>query len=145
MQELLAISFTVPYLIPPTVNHYKEPCVYIGKDGARHLGFKVTKATRAYYDAVCIFAHGETVAPRGSYQRERTVYRVEMHVYLGKNQRGDADNFNKTGIDSLCHAGVIHSDAAVETCIVTVHKEERGNPRTVYHVTRLEKQPNGTN
>jgi Holliday junction resolvase RusA-like endonuclease len=136
---LEALSFTVPYLTPPSVNHLKEPCRFTDRDGHYRLGFKLTKAVKAYYDAVAIFAQGLSLDPETDAARKRTLYLVEMHVYLGHKQRIDADNCGKAGLDALQYARVIHSDAAVETCTITVHKDERENPRTVYHITRTEK------
>lgn len=134
------ISFTVLYCIPPSNNHYKRPCKYIGRDGGLHLGFKVTKEAKAYYDAVAIFSQGRTVAPPTDADRKRVRYSVRMDVYLGERQRGDFDNFWKCGLDALTNCGVIHSDAAVDgehsKCVV--HKDQRTNPRTEYLVTRLE-------
>jgi Holliday junction resolvase RusA-like endonuclease len=134
------ICFTVPYLIPPSGGHYKKPCKYIGRDGGLHLGFKLSKEAKAYYDAAAIFAQGRTVAPEASADRKRVRYGVRIDVYLGERQRGDFDNFWKCGLDALVHCGVIHSDAAVDgehsKCVV--HKDERHDPRTTYLVTRLE-------
>lgn len=135
----VALSFTVPYLTPPTVNHYKSPCRYTGNDGLYHLGFKLSKAAHAYYDAVAIFAQGQSVDPETKEARERTIYHVEVHIFLGQKQRGDDDNFAKCALDALQYARVIHSDAAVREPKIIVHRDERDNPRTVYHVTRLEK------
>src|SRR5215471_6528965 len=97
------ICFTVPYLIPPSGNHYKKPCRYVGRDGCLHLGFKTTKEARAYYDAVAIFAQGRTIAPFDAKERTKTRYNVQIDVYLGPNQRGDNDNFLKCGLDALVH------------------------------------------
>lgn len=133
-----ALSFTVP-LTPPGVNHYKEPCRYIGKDGFYHLGFRRSRVANAFYDAVAIFARGQSVDPETEEARKRTVYHVEMHVYLGKRQRGDDDGFLKCGLDALEYARVIHSDAAVRAPQVIVHRDDRENPRTVYRITRMEK------
>jgi Holliday junction resolvase RusA-like endonuclease len=134
------IYFTVPYLVPPSGNHYKRPCKYIGRDGGLHLGFKPTKEAKAYYDAVAIFAQGRTVTPEASAERKRVRYGVRIDVYLGERQRGDFDNFWKCGLDALVNCGMIHSDAAVDgehsKCVV--HKDERENPRTTYLVTRME-------
>lgn len=140
MQEEIIICFTVPYLIPVTGNHYKRPCRYTGRDGYSHLGFKVTKEAKAYYDAVAIFARGRTVAPQTDKERKRARYSVEMDVYLGPRQRGDFDNFWKCGLDALVNCGVIHNDSAVDgdKSKCAVHKEDRENPRTEYLVTRLE-------
>jgi Holliday junction resolvase RusA-like endonuclease len=141
MQVILSqLDFTVPYLIPPGGNHYKRPCKYIGRDGGLHLGFKLTKQAKAYYDAVAIFVRGETVAPATDAERRRAQYGVTIDVYLPPKARGDFDNFWKCGLDALVHAGVIHTDAAVDgaasRCIV--HKDQRDNPRTAYKVIRME-------
>jgi Holliday junction resolvase RusA-like endonuclease len=134
------IIFTVPYLIPPSGGNYKSPCKYIGRDGGLHLGFKVTKAAKAYYDAVAIFARGQTVAPQTDAERRRVRYGVRIDVYLPPKGRGDFDNFWKCGLDALTHCGVIHSDANVDgehsKCVV--HKDQRDNPRTEYQVSRIE-------
>jgi Holliday junction resolvase RusA-like endonuclease len=134
------VTFTVPYLIPPSGNHYKRPCKYTGRDGARHLGFKLTKAAKAYYDATAIFARGRTVAPATDAERRKVRYSVRMDVYLPPKGRGDFDNFWKAGLDALVHCGMIHSDSAVdgEHSRAIVHKDERENPRTTYLVERLE-------
>lgn len=136
------IAFTVPYLIPPTANHYKEPIQYIGRNGYKRLGFMVTPQAKAYFDAVAIFARGRTVTPNEQRARKKVRYAVRIDVYLGPRQRGDFDNFWKCGADALVRCGVIHSDAAVDgehsKCVV--HRDERTNPRTEYLVTRLEKK-----
>ena len=136
------ICFAVPYLIPPGGNHYKQPCKYIGRDGSLHLGFKVTKDAKAYYDAVAIFARGRTVAPQTDAERRKVRYGVRIDVYLPPKGRGDFDNFWKCGLDALVRCGLIHSDAAVDgdnsKCVV--HKDQRDNPRTEYLVTRLENE-----
>jgi Holliday junction resolvase RusA-like endonuclease len=133
------VSFTVSYLTPPSGNHYKKPCKYIGKDGGLHLGFKLTKEAKAYYAAVSLFAQGRTVTPETDAERRKARYEVVMDVYLGQRQRGDADNFFKCGIDALVKAGVIHSDASVFQPTARVHKHMRDNPHTTYYVARLEK------
>lgn len=129
------IAFTVPYLVPPSGNHYKQPIKYIGRNGYLRTGFKITNEARAFYDAVAIFARGRTVA------QPKARYGVRIDVYLGPRQRGDFDNFWKCGADALVKCGVIHSDAAIdgEESKCVVHRDERGNPRTEYLVTRLEK------
>jgi Holliday junction resolvase RusA-like endonuclease len=137
---LSQLEFTVPHLIPPSGNHYKKPCIYFGADKVGHLGFAVTKKTKAFYDAVSIFARGNSVSPATDAERKRSQYGVTIDVYLPPKGRGDFDNFWKAGLDALVHAGVIHSDAAVDgansRCIV--HKDQRDNPRTEYRVIRTE-------
>ena len=132
------VTFTVPHLTPPSVNHYKKPTKYIGKDGNLHNGYKLTGEAKAYKDAVAIFARGRTVAPLTNSERRKVKYRVEVHVYLGPRQRLDADNCGKLLCDALENAGVIHSDAFVEDFRVRPHKDERDNPRTEFVVSRME-------
>src|SRR3981081_72380 len=119
------ICFSVPYLIPPSVNHHTQPCKYIGRDGYLHEGRKLTKEAKAYYDAVAIFAQGRTVAPQTDAERRKVKYSVEVDVYLGKGQRLDADNGGKCSVDALVKAHVIHSDAFVAPFKITPHHDER--------------------
>lgn len=132
------VSFTVPYLTPPSVNHHTRPCKYVGKDGHLHTGKKLTKEAKAYYDAVAIFSRSRTVAPESDADRRKAVYAVTVHVYLGANQRLDADNGGKCAVDGLVRAGVIHSDAFIRPFTIYPHKDDRDNPRTEYTVTRME-------
>jgi hypothetical protein len=136
------VEFTVPLLVP-SGNHYKAPCKYIGKDGCLHLGYKLTKEAKAYYDAVALISRQRTVIPAKPAERRKVRYAVRMDVYLGPRDRGDFDNFFKCGIDALVKAGVIHSDNYVDgdRSNSVVHKDERDNPynpRTRYRVERLE-------
>jgi len=133
-----SVAFTVPYLTPPSVNHYTKPCMYTGKDGNPHRGKKLTKEAKAYIDAVAIFARGRTVAPATDAERRRVRYRIVVRVVLGFNQRLDSDNSLKVAIDSLKHCGVIHSDAYSEDSRALIVKNERHNPRTEFIVERME-------
>jgi Holliday junction resolvase RusA-like endonuclease len=101
------------------------------------LGFKLTKQTKAYYEAVAIFASGETVAPETDAERRTAKYRVEMHVYYPPKKRGDIDNHAKAGIDALVRCGVIHSDHNVVELMAIPHRDDRENPRTEYTIERL--------
>lgn len=133
------LVFTVLYMVPPSGNHYKKPTHYTGRDGYSHLGFKITKETKAFYDATAIFSRGRTVAPITDSERSKVRYGVRIDVYLPPRAHGDFDNFWKCGLDSLVRAGVIHDDAAVDgehsKCVV--HRDERHDPRTQYTVERL--------
>ena len=133
------VTFTVPYLTPPTANHYKKPCLYTGKDGFLHRGFKRGPEADAFYDAVAIFARGRTVSPQSDGERRRVRYGVRIDVYLGPHARMDFDNAWKCGLDALKNAGVIHSDANVdgEESKCVLHKDQRDNPRTEYTVRRV--------
>jgi len=132
------VCFTVPHLCPPTVNHYKKPTMYTGKDGYAHRGFKVTPEAEAFKDAVAIFARGRTVAPATERERKSVRYRVGVHVVLGPRARMDCDNSSKVALDALQNAGVIHSDAKVIECVLTIDRDDRENPRTEFFVTRME-------
>lgn len=131
------IVFTVPGLLPPSVNHIYSTTYYTGRDGYGHKGKKISPEARAFKEAVAIFARGRTVAPLTNSERKKARYRVEVHLYLGPRQRLDADNGAKVAIDALTYAGVIHSDTSVESHMIP-HKDERDNPRTEYIVERLE-------
>jgi Holliday junction resolvase RusA-like endonuclease len=131
------VTFTVPYLTPPSGNHYKAPCVYRDRNGYPRHGYKLTPEAKAYKDAVALFAKGRTVIPAYPFST-KTAYDVRMTVVLGPKQRGDEDNFHKVGLDALQHAGVIHSDAYAH-CVCDVVRNDRSNPRTVYTVTRKDK------
>jgi hypothetical protein len=131
------VTFTVPGLTPPTVNHCYETCFYNGKDGYSHRGRKLSPEAVAFKYAVCIFARGATVVPLLDKDRKKARYRVQIDIYLGKGQRLDADNSAKIGIDALVYAGVIHADHRVQSHLIP-HDEDRQNPRTEYTVERLE-------
>lgn len=133
------VEFTVPYLTPPSTNHYTKPSMYTGKDGFAHRGKKLTKEAKAYKDAVAIFARGRTVAPNTDAERRRVQYHVEVRVYLGYKQRLDSDNSLKVAIDALVSAGVLHSDAHVTESKAVIVKDERENPRTHFIVERMGK------
>jgi hypothetical protein len=130
------VTFTVPYLIPPTGNHYKKPCRYTGRDGYSHMGFKLTAEAQAYKYAVAVFSRRRTVAPPDA-GKKKTAYDVHMTVVLGPRQKGDEDNFHKVGLDALQYAGVIHSDSYAH-CVCDVIRNDRTNPRTEYTVQRRE-------
>jgi Holliday junction resolvase RusA-like endonuclease len=132
------IVFTVPHLTPPSTNHYKHPTWRHQRDGTPYLSFAVTKEAKAYRQAVALFARGRSVAPLTNSERNKTKYAVQVDVYLGRNQRLDADNAGKVALDSLQWAGVIHSDAYVTQCQLNIHKDERDRPRTEFTVERLE-------
>lgn len=132
------VCFTVPYLCPPSGNHYKTPTMYTGKDGFAHRGFKVTPEAKAFKDAVAIFSRGRTISPATERERQNVRYRVGVHVVLGSRARMDCDNSAKVAVDALQAAGVIHSDAKVVECVLTIDRNDRANPRTEFFVTRME-------
>src|SRR5258708_37967765 len=122
------VSFTVEYLTPPSVNHYKEPCVYRSKTtGAIRKGMRLTAAAKAYKDAVCLFARGDTLIPEGAtkYQLSKVRYEAEITIFLGPGARLDSDNGNKVGLDALEDARGIHSDARVRACKAVIDDDQR--------------------
>jgi Holliday junction resolvase RusA-like endonuclease len=124
-------------LVPPTVNHYKKPALFRRKSGGPPVrGMVLTKQAIAFKAAVAICARGETLAPAKESERRKVRYMLHAAVYLGKNQRGDGDNFWKCLADGLVEAGVIHSDAAVSTWVIDVARD-RENPRTVVEISTL--------
>jgi Holliday junction resolvase RusA-like endonuclease len=133
----MQLEFRVPDLIPPSVNHYSLKKIRRRRDGTVYIAAMQSPEARAFKWAVSVYAKGRTVAPLPpEYRKVR--YRVTIDVYLGPRQRGDADNFAKVCLDALQDAGVIHSDANVQTASVTVHKDDRSNPRTIFLVERIE-------
>jgi Holliday junction resolvase RusA-like endonuclease len=116
------VKFTMPG-IPPSVNHYKKPNFKTGRT------YLTNEATHFYHD-LAVLASGQRIRAKA--------YRVEIEVFLGFKERGDVDNFAKVVLDGLVHAGVIHSDAAVEQLYMTKQRD-KGNPRTVISVQEIEK------
>lgn len=133
----MQVEIQVPGLIPPSVNHYLTKKIRARRDGSVYIAALPSPEARAFKDAVAIFAQGCSVAPPEREQK-KCRYRVSIDVYLGFRQRGDADNFAKVCLDALQDSRVIHSDANVQTCNVTVHKDDRSNPRTIFVVERIE-------
>lgn len=144
MQTEEIIAFTVPYLVPPSGNHYKRPCKYKGRDGYSHMGFKLTPEAKAFYAATAIFSQHRSVTPLSEAERRTVRYGVRIDIFLPPRARGDFDNFWKCGLDSLVKCGVIHSDAAVdgEESKCVVHRDDRENPRTEYLIKRLANEKN---
>jgi Holliday junction resolvase RusA-like endonuclease len=134
------ITFTVPHLTPPSVNHYKQPCRFRNPaTGRMRLGMKLTAEAKAYTAAVCLFARGETLIPVGltKYAMRQLLYGCNVKIYLGPGVRLDADNGGKLVLDSLQKARVIHSDAFVREFKAEVIKDQRDNPRTEITVWRI--------
>lgn len=132
----MTLRIEIP-LVPPTVNHYKKPALFPRKRGDPPVpGMVMTKEAKAYKAAVAIFARGQSLAPATESERRKTRYMLVATVYLGKNQRGDGDNFWKCLADGLVEAGVIHSDAAVTKWHIDVARD-RENPRTVVEISTL--------
>jgi len=111
------LTFTVPGMTPPSVNHYKKR--------ARSGHYFVTKEATDFKQLVKLYARGQSVIAKR--------FGLEVWIYLGFNQRLDGDNAWKVLADGLVQAGVIHSDAAVDDWIL--HKRrDRSNARTEIRV-----------
>lgn len=124
------IIIEIPYLTPPTVNHYKKPVTYRTSNGMRK-GFALTPEAIAFHAAVALFARGQTLTPPTRKERDQVRYALAATVYLGAGERGDGDNFWKCLADGLKNAGVIHSDARVRSWHIDVEDGDRENPHTV--------------
>jgi len=101
------MKFSVP-LLPPSVNHYKQP--------RRGGGWYRAADAIAFVDAVCVFSHRIMVT--GNF------YEISLTFHLGpKKQKlssNDLDNFLKVALDSLARARVIVNDGRVLD--LSVHK-----------------------
>jgi crossover junction endodeoxyribonuclease RusA len=114
-----SVHITVP-LVPPSVNHYVKHT-----RAGKHY---VTKEAKAFKEAVIILAPRNVKFAEG--------YAVVLSVFLGAGARGDVDNFGKCALDALVSAGIIHSDAAIQS--LTINKfRDRENPRTEITVRGL--------
>jgi Holliday junction resolvase RusA-like endonuclease len=94
------MKFSVP-LLPPSVNHYKQP--------KRGGGWYRAAEAIAFADAVSVFSLRQMVT--GNF------YEVSLTFHLGpKKQKlssNDLDNFLKVALDSIAVAGVIVNDGRV--------------------------------
>lgn len=95
----MSFDFSVP-LLPPSVNHYKNP--------SRGGGWHRAADAIAFVDAVAIFSRRQKVTG--------TIYAITLTFHLGPERskgQNDLDNFLKVAIDALVRAGVIVNDARV--------------------------------
>ena len=119
------LEFSVP-LVPPSVNHYKQP------NGQR--GFFITREAKAFIDAACAF--GKSAAPviphAGRY------FEITITVFLRRAlfHREDVDNYSKVALDSISkYAGIITDDRYVTRfAIFKVPVELAAQERTHYKI-----------
>ena len=104
--------------IPPSVN------MYVRHSRGRHY---VTKEAERFQSDIAVLASG--------YKVDAPAYQIEIHVLLGKGQRGDVDNFAKVVLDGLVKAGVIHSDSAVQR--LHISKERGKEAKTMIEIYPL--------
>lgn len=113
------MKFTVP-LLPPSVNHYKNP--------RRGGGWYRSPEACTYVDAVAIFARNA-----GCERITGNYFVIDLTFYLGpKRNRGqnDLDNYSKVALDALVRCGVIKNDARVfdlhlHKRFAETHREEK--------------------
>lgn len=114
--KLGEVKIMIPF-IPPSVNHYKKP-----KNGGR--GYYVTAVAKRFKEAVAVLSKGSV---------DSSLYKVTVRIFLGKNQRGDAANFEKCIGDGLQDAGIITNDSKIRHYDIHVDRDWE-NPRTEIHV-----------
>lgn len=114
---LTSLHLVVP-VIPPSVNHYKT--FVMNRQGrGRYI---VSKAFKGFKWAVAAINAGRQM-------RDSKAYCVSVVVFLGKNQRGDAANFEKGIGDGLQDAGVFSNDSRIKRYHIEVARDWQ-NPRT---------------
>jgi Holliday junction resolvase RusA-like endonuclease len=102
MTKLSPFTFSVP-LLPPSVNHYKQPSV--------RGGMYRTREVTAFIDAVCLLS--------GRTRMTGNFYELELTFHLGPKKRNlssnDLDNFLKVSLDALGDKGarIIVNDGRV--------------------------------
>ncbi len=96
------MKFSVP-LLPPSVNHYKQP--------RRGGGWYRAADAIAFVDAVCLISRCA-----GCQKITGNCFELELTFYLGPGRnrgQNDLDNYSKVAVDALVRAGVIKNDARV--------------------------------
>ncbi len=112
----LELRFSVP-LIPPSVNHYKQP--------KARGGYYITAEAKAFIDAVPVFARPAApkswpwwgVDPKTAHGKPaRLFYEVELtfHIHRPRYLAGDSDNLEKVAFDALTTCGAITDDRYVK-------------------------------
>lgn len=134
---LMSLHLVIP-VIPPSVNHYKT--FVTDRRGRGH--YVVSKAFKGFKWAVAAINAGRQM-------RDSKAYRVSVVVFLGKNQRGDAANFEKGIGDGLQDAGVFRNDSRIKRYHIEVARDWQ-NPRTeilieVYQPPAIPKLGEGAN
>lgn len=111
-------SFSVPYL-PPSVNHY----LIRVRNSARVI---VKREAKKYKEDMALLAGRNPVGIHtGS---AKSFYEVTVRIFLGADQKGDIDNYQKLILDGIKDAGLIHSDDAVLDLDIK-KRRDRNRPR----------------
>jgi crossover junction endodeoxyribonuclease RusA len=125
------LRFTIP-AIPPSVNAYVRH--------TRSGGHYVTDEAERFMGLVKLFSKNQGVAAKE--------FCVEIHVFLGKGQKGDADNFCKCVADALAKSGCfadlkgrLVSDAHVRRLVVEKSRSESGDGYTEIVVRAYRPRP----
>ncbi len=108
------VALTVD-MVPPTVNHYKEPTRVYTKNGWKR-GWKLTDEAITFRELTCAIARGKSIIPADPEEYATVRYGLYAYIYRGPaspQNLADGDNYWKCIADSLQHAGVIHNDSRV--------------------------------
>lgn len=94
--------------LPPSVNHYWEPRVYV-KNGRRILGRRRSDRALAYIETVKSLIGGNGYSG---------IVCAVIKIFFPDNRERDIDNTLKATFDSLAHAGVIRSDNQIKLLLL---------------------------
>jgi hypothetical protein len=126
--EPTEVAFEVD-MLPPSVNHYKEPITLRLRGGVTRKSFKLTDAALTFRDLVWVTIRGKSIIPPTEAERKRVRYGLYVRVSLPKGYQGDGDNLWKCIADSLQYAKVIHNDNRVKVWYMVV-LENSPEPKT---------------
>lgn len=58
-------------ILPPRINELYDPYEYVGRDGKRHLGLRLSAEGRGYIDKIVMFVNSSTVNTRNAINEVR--------------------------------------------------------------------------
>ena len=94
--------------LPPSVNHYWQPRIYI-KNGRRIRGRCRSERALAYIEAVKALIGGNKYGG---------IVCAVIKIFFPDNRERDIDNTLKATFDALAHAGVIASDNQIKLLLL---------------------------
>jgi len=94
--------------LPPSVNHYWEPRIYV-KNGKRIRGRCRSERALAYIEAVKALISGKKYGG---------IVCAVIKIFFPDNRERDIDNTLKATFDALAHAGVIASDNQIKLLLL---------------------------